>query len=59
MLHQKQGIKLSAFNSSAQREAFWAEPKQGPAPGQYTNNDDLADATTPLEIVGKSRKARV
>lgn len=50
---------MGAFGSTTQRETYWVAPKNGPAPGQYDENTDLADATTELEVVGKVQKARV
>lgn len=50
---------MGAFGSTTDRSTFWVAPKEGPSPGQYDDNADLADATTELEIVGKVQKARV
>lgn len=56
---QQEGVKLGAFGSATERTSFWVQPKDGPSPGQYDINCDLADATTDLELVGKKQKARV
>ena len=37
---------------------YWMAPKKGPEPGAY-EVEDLADATAPLEAIGKPQKARV
>jgi len=50
---------MGAFGSTTVRETFWCDPKEGPDPGVYEDNADMADATVPLEIVGKVQKSRV
>jgi hypothetical protein len=58
-LAASQGVKLGAFGSTTDRATFWAKAKDGPSPGQYDLNNDLADATTDLALVGKAPKSRV
>lgn len=58
-LAASQGVKLGAFGSTTDRETFWVKGKDGPSPGQYDLNTDLADATTELSLVGKAPKSRV
>ena len=58
-LAESQGVKMGAFGSTTDRETFWCSPKDGPSPGQYDDNNDLADATAPLEVIGKIPKTRV
>jgi hypothetical protein len=58
-LAESQGVKLGAFGSTVERKTEWAAPKDGPAPGQYDINIDLADATTDFAILGKAPKTRV
>ena len=50
---------MGAFGSTTDRDTFWVEAKEGPAPGYYDMNTDLADATTDLALVGKAPKSRV
>lgn len=58
-LAASQGVKLGAFGSTTDRATFWARAKDGPSPGQYDLNNDLADATTDLALIGKAPKSRV
>ncbi len=58
-LAASQGVKLGAFGSTTDRNTYWVEAKEGPAPGYYDMNTDLADATTDLALVGKAPKSRV
>lgn len=56
---EQQGIKTGGFGSNSERDAFWAKPKPGPAPGHYLEKEGLADATSePLEIIAE-KKPRV
>ena len=58
-IHKQQGIKVGGFGSNAERDAFWAKPKDGPAPGHYVEKEGLSDVfTEPLEIIAE-KKPRV
>ena len=50
---------MGAFGSTTIRETFWCDGKEGPDPGIYEDNNDMADATAELAVVGKFQKARV
>jgi hypothetical protein len=52
-------VKLGAFGSTTDRATFWALGKEGPAPGQYDVNMDLADNTSDLIAIGKQPKTRI
>ena len=52
-------MKLGAFGSTVERKVEWIVKKEGPSPGQYDINSDLADATTDFAILGKAPKTRV
>lgn len=58
-IQKQQGCKVGAFGSNAERDAFWAKPKDGPAPGHYFEKEGLSDVfTEPLEIIAE-KKPRV
>jgi hypothetical protein len=47
-LAESQGVKLGAFGSTTGRTTFWTAPKEGPGPGTYDDNKDLAEGTCDL-----------
>lgn len=55
---EQNGVSIGGFGSNTERNTFWMAPKRGPAPGEY-EIEDMADATTPLEVTGKPQRTRV